>query len=127
MARTSRIDTNLAGPVAIVSWPALCRPSMTGSAETAKVVDGRHKAGHDTVETTARPCPAKLAPMRTGRAMTVEVQPRPTVSKIGACGRDTPGHDDTETTSLRRNGTSFMLQPPAHTPPDRYRSAAVPA
>src|ERR671933_318118 len=31
-----------------VSWPAEGRPSMSYGAATDKVVDGRHKAGHDT-------------------------------------------------------------------------------
>jgi hypothetical protein len=32
----------------VVSWPDLVRPSTTCGACGGKVVDGRHKAGHDT-------------------------------------------------------------------------------
>src|SRR5689334_10024799 len=52
MARTSRIGVKLAAPVTLVSWPALCRPSTTGDAETGKVVGGRAKPGHDARGTT---------------------------------------------------------------------------
>src|SRR4051812_38199810 len=43
------------GAIALASWPGLARPSTTGGAECGKVVDGRHKAGHDTVGTTVPP------------------------------------------------------------------------
>jgi hypothetical protein len=39
--------------VASVSWQGLARPSTTGGADTDEVVDGRHKAGHDTGVTGA--------------------------------------------------------------------------
>src|SRR4051812_837573 len=34
--------------VAILAWPGLARPSTTLSPSAPPVVDGRHKAGHDT-------------------------------------------------------------------------------
>src|SRR5438309_9377228 len=49
MARTSRIGANLAGPVTLVSWPALCRPSTSLPRSAPPVVDGRAKPGHDTI------------------------------------------------------------------------------
>src|SRR4051812_48489659 len=40
--------------VAVASWPDLAQPSTTLPFPASPVVDGRHKAGHDTVGTPAR-------------------------------------------------------------------------
>src|SRR4051794_23245643 len=40
--------------VATVSWPGLAGPSTTLPPSAPPVVDGRHKAGHDTMGTPAR-------------------------------------------------------------------------
>ncbi len=74
MARASRIGANMSagGPdILPVSWPGLARPPTTCGAEPTKVVDGRTASGHETTATAAAGA-AKLAPMRTSRAMTLE-------------------------------------------------------
>src|SRR3954468_13413353 len=63
----------------------LGRAWRTGGAECGKIVDGRHKAGHDTVGTTVPP--ARYLNAYAG-------VPRPfALRRRGVDGRDTPGHD----------------------------------
>jgi hypothetical protein len=80
--------------VAIVSWPGLARPPTTLIPSAPPVVDGRLKAGHDTMGRPARyfsaygdtlglmmkrrPCSARrfiLIPVGRVPAMTVKQQP----------------------------------------------------
>src|SRR5690349_23601630 len=67
--------------VPTVLWPGLARPPTILPVSAPQVVDGRHKAGHDTVG-TATPQAAILTPMgpspgmTTGQRLRVSTYPR---------------------------------------------------
>src|SRR5690349_13879931 len=85
-----------AAAIASASWPGLARPSTTCGAEYGKVMDGRHKAGHDMVGAI----PPHFHHFNANAGLS-----EPSISSTCAAtdGPNKPGHDNKETTLLRQS------------------------